>query len=571
MAGRLQAVYRKRLSQEQGAVRKEWGGRMPFALAYPNRYSVGMANLGFLTVYAMLNRHEDVVCERAFLPDEEERLELERTGTSLFSLETQRPLAAFEIVAFSLSYENDYLNVASILAMAGIPVSRKDRSEAHPLLMAGGPAAFLNPEPMAEVLDFFVLGEAEEVLDEFLDLYRCNRGRDRQEILEALLAVEGIYVPAFYRPHYHEDGTLAAFEPLRGAPATVRRRWVRDLDRFPTVASILTPETEFPGIYLLEVGRGCGRNCRFCSTGLVYKPLRYRSLEALRPALQEGIQKGLRLGLVCASLGDYPEMEALCQFLLEEGGSLSAPSLRLDTLSDRLLEALRASGQRTVTLAPEAGTERMRKGLHKFFSDDQILEGVDRLASHGIYGLRLYFMVGLPGEEDADVEAIIDLAKRVRHRYLRAAKQSGRMAEITIRVNPFVPKPWSAFQWCAMEEEGTVKARLNKIRKSLQKEPNITVTSGLAKWAYLEALLSRGDRRAHTYLLASLGTGMSWRQNLRRSSLNPDFFVYRERPREETFPWDFVDHGVSKDALYREYERRFPCSSKAPPPSETHP
>ncbi|MEW6439636.1 MAG: radical SAM protein [bacterium] len=558
MARRVQEAARWRLSREEGAVRKDWGGRIPIALVYPNRYSVGMANLGFLTVYEILNRHGDVVCERAFLPDEEERLELDRTRAAFSSLETQKPLAAFDIIAFSLSYENDYVNVAAILALAGIPVRRKDRAESHPLILAGGPAAFLNPEPMAEIVDVFVLGEAEEALEELLGLYRRRRAGDRRELLEELLGLEGVYVPAFYRPQYHEDGTLAAFEPLGGAPPKVKRRWVRDLDRFSTVASILTPETEFSGIYLVEVGRGCRRNCPFCSTGQIYRPLRYRSLEALKPALHHGIRKGLRLGLVTASAGDYPELDALCQWLLENGGSLAAPSLRLDTLSDRLLEALRASGQKTVTLAPEAGTERLRKVVHKLFSDEEILESVDRLAAHGIFGLRLYFMVGLPGEEKADVDAIVDLAKRIRHRYLRAAKQTGRMAEITLSVNPFVPKPWTPFQWCAMEEEGTLKERLNRVRRPLQKEPNITVTAGLAKWAYLEGLFSRGDRRVCNFVTAGLAPGKSRKKALSTSSLNPDFYVCRPRPREERFPWDFIDNGFSKEALYREYERRVP-------------
>lgn len=557
MGKKVHEIYRERLAREQGAVRKEWGGRIPVALVYPNVYSVGMTNLGFLAVYSLLNRHEDVVCERSFLPDEEERAEMERTGTAPVSLETQKPLAAFEIVAFSLSYENDYPNAVSILAMAGIPPSRETRPETLPLVLAGGPAAFLNPEPMAEIVDCFILGEAEEALEEFLEVYRNVRGSGRTEVLEALLEVEGVYVPAFYRAHYHEDGTLAAFEPLGRAPARVKRRWVRNLDEFPTTGAILTPETEFRDVYLVEVGRGCSRSCRFCSTGLAYRPLRYRSLEALKPSLRAGMEKGLRLGLVCASLGDYPELEALCRWLRDQGGVLSAPSLRLDTLSEPLLELLKASGQKTVTLAPEAGTERLRKVVHKFFSDEEILESADRLAQHGIYGLRLYFLVGLPGERDEDVAAISELAKKIRHRYRLAAKASGRMAEITLSLSPFVPKPWTPFQWCAMEEEERIKERLNRIRRELRKEPHITVTFGLAKWAYLEALFARGDRRVHGFLLASLDRNRTWKDVLRRSSLNPDFFVYRERAEEEMFPWDFVDHGVSREALYREYERRF--------------
>jgi radical SAM superfamily enzyme YgiQ (UPF0313 family) len=523
-----------------------------------------MANLGFLAVYGLLNRHPDVVCERAFFPDWEEREELARTGTRPFSLETRKPLNAFEIIAFSLSYENDYPKVAALLAMAGIPAERYHRSPDFPLVIAGGPAAFLNPEPMAGIIDVFVLGEAEDALDEVLELYRKQRGLDQRESFVCeVISVQGVYVPALYEPRYGEDGSLAAFEPRKGAPEKVERRWIQDLDRCSTESTVFTPEAELSGIHLVEVGRGCSRRCRFCSTGFIYRPVRYRSLESLASSLEAGIAKGRRLGLVCASLGDYPELDSLCQWLLERGGELSAPSLRLDRLTDKLLETLRASGQKTVTLAPEAGSERLRRILHKAFNDEEILNAADRLAESGIFSIRLYFMVGLPGERDEDVEAIIDLTKRIRHRFLRVAKDTARMGEITLSVNPFVPKPWSAFQWCAMAEEGVLKDRLKKIRRSLQKEPNIHVTHGLAKWAYLQALFSRGDRRVLPFVLAGASPDTDWREVFRTTSLNPDFFVHRERGREELFPWDFIDHGIPKEALYKEYERRLSCSSGA--------
>lgn len=566
MSNRLQKRARERLEREEGASRKDWGGRIPIALVYPNVYRVGMANLGFLTVYGLLNRNPDVVCERVFFPDAEEKEELERTGLRPFSLESQKPLDAFEIIAFSLSYENDYPNVAALLLLAGIPVERRRRVRDFPLLMAGGPASFLNPEPMAGIIDLFLLGEAEEVLDEILEAYRKSRGVEaREAFLREAPAVEGVYVPAMYEPSYGEDGTLASFEPRGGAPKKVKRRWVRDLDAFRTTATVSSPEAEFAGIHLVEVGRGCSRRCRFCATGFIYGPTRYRSLEALSPSLKEGIAKGRRLGLVCASLGDYPERDALCDWLLEKGGKLSAPSLRLDTLSDSLLAALQASGQKTVTLAPEAGSLRLRRVLHKGFDDEEILHAADRLAEHKIFGLRLYFMVGLPGEGGEDVEAIVDLTKRIRHRFLRAAKDTRRMGEITLSVNPFVPKPWSAFQWCGMAEQGVIKERMKKIRRSLQKEPNIHVTHGLAKWAYLQALFSRGDRRVLPFVLEGAAGDTNWKKVFRKTTLNPDFFVYRQRRRDELFPWDFIDQGVSKDLLYREYERRVLCSSADKP------
>ena len=266
MSNRLHKAARDRLAREQGACQKDWGGRIPIALVYPNVYSVGMANLGFLTVYGLLNRHPDVVCERAFFPDWEERQELARTGTRPFSLETQKPLDAFEMIAFSLSYENDYPNVAALLSMAGIPAERCRRSGDSPLLIAGGPAIFLNPEPMAGIIDLFLLGEAEESLDEILEHFRKRRGAHRREALVCEApSVQGVYVPALYEPHYAEDGSLASFEPQKGAPHKVQRRWVRDLNRTSTVTTVFTPEAELSGIHLVEVGRGCSRQCRFCS------------------------------------------------------------------------------------------------------------------------------------------------------------------------------------------------------------------------------------------------------------------------------------------------------------------
>ncbi len=556
MSNRLYQRARERLRREQGALRKDWGGRIPVALVYPNLYGVGMANLGFLSVYGLFNRHPDVACERIFLPDWEERREMARTGTRPFSLEGLRPLDAFEIIGFSLSYENDYPNAAHLLSLAGIEPARARRTSRDPLVVAGGPAAFLNPEPMAGVVDLFVIGEAEELLDELLELYRRHRdpGSRRDFLLEAT-GIEGVYVPAFYEPSYGSDGTLASFRPLEGAPEKVRRRWVKDLDRHVTAATVSGPGTEFSGVHLVEVGRGCPRRCRFCATGPAYRPVRYRSLEALRPSLEDGIRRGLRLGLVSASLGDHPRVDALCRWIVEAGGGIAAPSLRLDTLTDELVEALRAGGQKTVTLAPEAGSERLRRILGKPFAEEVILEAVDRLAGHELFGLRLYFMVGLPGEEEEDVEAIAALTRRIRHRFLRAARRSGRMGEITLSVNPFVPKPWSAFQWVPMADEAVLKQRLGRLRRSLRKEPNVTVTHGVPKWSYLQALFARGDRRVLDFVLAGASEETDWRGLFRGSSLNPDFFVYRPRPRDERFPWDFIDHGVEKESLYKEYEK----------------
>ena len=555
MSQRLIKRARERLAQEEGTTVKDWGGRIPVALVYPNTYPVAMSNLGLLTVYHLLNTHPDVVCERAFLR-EEDALETPRlAGTPYVSMEGQRALSAFEIIAFSISFENDYPNVLQILNESGIPVLRKDRSHQYPLVIAGGPAVFLNPEPLAEVIDLFLLGEAEELLGEFLALYRENRYLSRRDLTHALRYLEGAYIPEFYTPRYNEEGLLVEFQPQEGAPARVKRRWVKDIDAYPTVASVTTPETEFGGMFLMEVGRGCGRMCPFCSTGVIYRPLRYRSPHSLQEAVSKGIDKGQRLGLVCASLGDYPYLKELYALIREREGAISAPSIRLDTLEEGMLQMLKESGQRTITLAAEAGSERLRRAVGKVISNEGILETIDQCAAHGLFGVRLYFMVGLPTETDEDVEAIIDLVTQIRHRFLKAAKDTARMGEITLSVNPFVPKPWSAFQWAPMEDEGVLKDRLTRIRRSLRREPNVYVTHGVPKWAYVQSLFSRGDRRVGAFLYDYVFAQANWKRLFRSSSLNPDFFVYRERTRDELFPWDFIDHGISKEFLYREYEK----------------
>lgn len=565
MSQRLVKRIRDRLAKERGTTYKDWGGRIPIALIYPNVYPVGMSNLGFLTVYRLLNDHEDVVCERAFLPDREDLAEhagMARTGTVCLSMESQRRLSEFEILAFSVSYENDYPNIIEIVRASGVPVLREARRKGsvdYPLIIAGGPAVFLNPEPLADVMDCFLLGEAEALLGEFLDGYRDRRYAPRGDLVRALCSVEGVYLPELYEPRYDGRGLLVAFEHSPGAPEKVRRRWVENLGAFPTFAAITTPETEFGRMFLVEIGRGCGRRCPFCATGPIYHPVRYKSPASLEGIIEEGIRRGdeagSRFGLVCASLGDYPHLFELYELIRRAGGTISAPSIRIDTLDDRMLAMLADSGQKTITVALEAGTERLRKAVGKGVSNQAVLETVDRLASFGIFGIRLYFMVGLPGEKDEDIDAIVGLVRQIRHRFLAIAKHTARMGEITLSVNPFVPKPWSPFQWCAMEEEGVIKERLKRIHRGLDREPNVHVTHGLPKWAYLQALLSRGDRRAGLFLHEEEPFPKDFRRAFRALNINPDFYVYRVRQREELFPWDFIDQGVTKDSLYRDYEK----------------
>ncbi len=549
------------LAREKGTIVKEWGGKIPVALVYPNTYAVGMSNLGFLTVYGLLNSYGDVVCERAFLPDAYGAIgfgwEDPRESTRCLSMEHQRELAAFEIVAFSISFENDYTNVVEILKGAGIPVLREQRSgsASYPLIIAGGPVVFLNPEPLADIMDAFLLGEAEQLLPAFLDVYRACRSTSRSDLMRSLCSVPGVYVPEFYRPRYDSRGVLVAHEALEGAPERVVRQWVKDLGACATFSTITTPDTEFGSMFLVEIARGCPRTCPFCSTSVMYRPVRYRSPDALGETIKHGAGIRARFGLVCSSLGDYPRLTELYRLIRAAGGTISAPSIRIDTLDDCLLAMLKESGQKTITLAPETGTERLRRGLGKDIANEDILETIDQLARYGIFGVRLYFMVGVPGETDEDIEAIISLVKQIRHRFLKVAKDTARMGEITLSINPFVPKPWSPFQWCPMEEVPILKERIKRIRSGLGREPNVCVTYGLPKWAFVQALLSRGDRRVGMVLSAEGTASKDWKRTFRALNINPEFYVHRERGKDELFPWDFIDQGISKSSLFEQYQR----------------
>src|SRR4029453_17738652 len=347
------------LAQEQGTVRKDWGGRISVALVYPNTYAVGMSNLGFQTIYRHLNAIPDVVCERVFLPDPEDLDEMRRTGAAPFSLESLRPLTDFHMIGFSVTYEGDYINVLRILTMAGIPLRAAARRAHDPLVLMGGVGASSNPEPIAPFMDFVVVGEGEELVVELIAAYRDGY-RERESFLDSLVALEGVYVPERHEVVHGADGTVAGVRPRDGAPAIVTKRRLRNVNAFATVAAIKTPHAEYGHMALLEVGKGCGRGCRFCLEGQVYRPVRHRSVDTLRDIVVEMARNGeKRVGLVGACVSDYPWIGDLLKIVEENGLELSISSLRADSLTPELVAALARGGHRTLTMAPEAGTERL--------------------------------------------------------------------------------------------------------------------------------------------------------------------------------------------------------------------
>lgn len=557
MSWKLKEKLRALVQQEEGAVIKPWGGKISVALVYPNYYHVGMANLGFQAVYRLINESPLAVCERVFLPDKDDVREYERSATPLMTLESQKALYQFDFIAFSLSFENDYPHLLTILELGGIPLRRRHRKENHPLVFAGGITTFLNPEPLAEFIDFFAVGEAEALVPDLLSLVAEARetGFNRRRFLGALGQQEGFYVPDCCTVTYRDDGTIAEFIPRKGFPSRIKRRWVAKVEQIPTQSVVTSPAIEFGSMFLIEIGRGCYYDCRFCATGWVYRPVRMRSLESLQAGIEEGLDRQAKIGLVGTAVGDHPDIERLCRLIVEEGGTLSVSSLRANRLKEDILNALKASGHQSVTIAPETGSERLRRMLKKRISDEEIITAAQMVAAHDIPHLRLYFLIGLPTETMEDIELIVSLTKRMQHAIVTVRKKHVLPGTLTLCISPFVPKPFTPLQWAPLEQVELLNAKIKHIRDGLKKERQIHVTADLPKWCYVQALLSRGDRRVSKILLAVHAEKGNWNKALKETDINPDFYVYRQRELTETFPWDFIDHGIDKEKLRAEYQR----------------
>ena len=542
------------LADEQGTIRKDWGGKVAVALVYPNTYAVGMSNLGFQTIYWHLNRLPEVVCERVFLPEAADVDELVRTGEPPFSLESLRPLRDFDIVGFSVTYEGDYVNVLRLLDLAGIPLRAADRDGRHPLVLMGGVCAFSNPEPMAPFMDLIAVGEGEELVGDLIRTWR-ERADDRDAFLDAATAIAGVYVPHRYDVAYHPDATLSAVVARSGAPAVVTKRRLKNVDDFETIALVRTPHAEYGHMALLEVGKGCGRGCRFCLEGQVYRPVRHRSPQALGATVTQLAKESKRIGLVGACVSDYPWIGDLLKVVEDNGMELSISSLRADSLTEPLVASLARGGHRTLTVAPEAGTERLRRAIRKPITDEQILTACDLVRRHGIPNLKTYFMIGQPTETGEDVEAIADLARRMLER-LRVLDPAGRpFGRLTLSISSFVPKPWTPFQWAPFAGVDALSRKLETIKRGVARFSNVRVLHENPREAALQALLARGDRRVADFLEIAARLGGDWRRALREWDGDPGFFTTRERAVDERLPWDHFDVGVKKAGLVREWER----------------
>ena len=544
------------LSREVGGVRKAHAGRLRVALAFPNTYFVGMSNLGLQTVYRLFNRIDDVVCERVFLPPKQELAGQLASRARLITLESQTPVADFDVLAFSVSFEWDYTNILTMLRLAGLPLRAADRSERHPLVVVGGAVTFVNPEPLAPFADVIAAGEGECLVPGLVAAIGASSGRG--DLLRRLAQDRGFYVPSFYEPQYREDGTLAALEPREGtgAPPVVRKAALKatDLDE-PPHTSIFTPDTEFGSRLLVEVVRGCANLCRFCWAGYNYLPVRAFAADRILALAEAARPYASRVGLVSIALCDHPEIEAILARLVRMGYGISPASLRLDDLTETIVSLLRQSGERTVTIAPETGSDRLRRVINKTVTNEEILDRAELIFASGIENLKLYYMIGLPTESDEDLVAIRDLTLQMRQRMLHHARGRGRIGRIVGSVNPLIPKPATAYQWLPLEDPKITDRKIKRLRELLSGIDNVYFSIKSERHAYYQALLSLGDRRVASAIEIAERNGGNWRAAVDDASVDADRYLFRDRSRDAFLPWDIIDGGMKASFFRAEFDK----------------
>jgi radical SAM superfamily enzyme YgiQ (UPF0313 family) len=544
------------LSKEVGYAKKPHGGRLRVALAFPNTYWVGMSNLGFQTVYRLFNAEDDIVCERVFLPPKQELAEQLASNTPLLTLESQTPVGDVDVLAFSISFEWDYVNVLTLLRLAGIPRYAAERSTRHPLVVIGGAVTFVNPEPLALFADVIAAGEGEVLVPSLQRVFREASGRG--DLLRLLSRERGFYVPSFYEPQYARDGTLAGFATAAGAdaPFPVRKAAVKTTDALdPPATSIFTPDTEFGSRLLIEVVRGCANLCRFCWAGYNYLPVRAFPADRILQIAEAARIHASRVGLVSIALCDHPEIDRILARLLEMGYSISPASLRLDDLTEPIVRVLRESGERSITIAPETGSDRLRRVINKTVTNDEILNSAELIFANGIENLKLYYMIGLPTETDEDLVAIRDLTLQMRDRMLRHARERGQIGRIVASVNPLIPKPGTAYQWIPMEDPAVTDKKIKRLRSLTSNIDNVFFNIKSERHSYYQALLSLGDRRVAPVIEAAERNGQNWRAAVAESGVDADFYIFRDRSHDAVLPWDIIDGGMKATFFHSEYEK----------------
>ena len=546
---RLQELYK----DEDSRVTINPHAEQKVAIVYPNTYFVGMSNLGLHIIYEEINRHPASVCERIFLPEKKELDVYDKTKTPLMSVETQRPMHQFDVVAFDVTFEMDYFHIPLMLRYGRVPVMSEDRTGFDPIVIAGGPCATFNPEPFADFIDAFIIGEGEGIVTAVLERVRKGRenGESREETISALAQIDGVYVPVLYTPRYDDNKRFVGYDIAAGAPQIIRRHFEPLTSGGETV--IATNFTEFGAMYIIEVARGCGRHCRFCMAGYCFRVPRVRPLDILKEGVDRAEKLGKKVGLMGAAISDYPEVDELVTYIRSKDMRYSCASLRADSLTQAVVDGLAESGQKTITIAPETGSERLRRVINKGISEENLRTAAQLSAKSGIQHMRLYIMIGLPTETDEDIDAIVGLAERTQAHMAEV----GCKGRLTLSINPFIPKPFTPFQWMAMDHQKSVEKKLQYIKKSLQKNRRIEVLVESPKEAYIQGVLARGDRRLGKVLAAcALDRGSkSFKSEMKKAGLDMDDCNYRERKFEDYLPWSHLDMGLRNGYLEQEWKR----------------
>ena len=546
---RLQELYK----DEDSRVTVNPHAGQKIAIVYPNTYFVGMSNLGLHIIYEEINLRNDSVCERIFLPEKKELEAYDKTKTPLMSVETQRPMHQFDVVAFDVTFEMDYFHIPLMLRHGRVPIMGKDRTEFDPIVIAGGPCATFNPEPFADFIDAFIIGEGEGIVSRVLDIIRDGKmeGLDRHAILRQLADISGVYVPSLYVPIYSEDGEFKGYDIAEGVPKTIKRHFEMLTSGGETV--VATNYTEFGAMYIIEVARGCGRHCRFCMAGYCFRVPRVRPLDILKEGVERAEKLGKKVGLMGAAISDYPEVDELVNYIRAKDMRYSCASLRADSLTQAVVDGLADSGQKTITIAPETGSERLRRVINKGISEEHLHNAATLSAKSGIQHMRLYIMIGLPTETDEDIEAIVGLAERTQAHM----EKVGCKGRLTLSINPFIPKPFTPFQWMAMDNQKVVEKKLQYIKKALQKNRRIEVLVESPKEAYIQGVLARGDRRLGAVIAACAADrgSKSFKSEMKAAGLDMDNMNYRERSFDEFLPWSHLDMGMQEGYLEMEWQR----------------